>query len=114
MKIFEVTDLDQKDNNDLGFDLVDDVVVWMRNDAQFYRKELFPAMSKIADLHRAGKDIDRKKYLGPVIEKGINYYCATYDLGRSSEEVFTQTDRDEVLDKIFGEGLDDIKQGDYT
>jgi len=41
MKIFEVTEIDQKDDKDLGYDLVDDTSVWMRNDPQFYRKELF-------------------------------------------------------------------------
>ena len=114
VKIYEVTDIDQKDNKELGFDLIDDTSVWMRNDPQFYRKELFPAMSRIADLHRAGKDVNRKKYLGPVVEKGINRYCAEYDLAGSPEEVFSQADRDALLDKLFSEGMDEIKQGDYT
>jgi hypothetical protein len=113
VKIYEVTEIDQKNDKDLGYDLVDDTSVWMRNDPQFYRKELFPAMSRIADLHRAGKDIDRKKHLGPVVEKGINRYCAEYDLGHSPEDVFSQADRDALLDKLFGEGMDEIKQGDY-
>jgi hypothetical protein len=114
MKIFEVTDIEQKDDPDLGYDLVDDNSVWMRNDPQFYRKELFPAMTKIADMHRSGKEIDRHKCLGDLVEKGINRYCAEYDLGASPEQVFTQSNRDELIDKIFGECMDEIKEGDYT
>jgi|TARA_B110000977_G_C10879601_1_gene416936 hypothetical protein len=114
MKIFEVTDIAQDPrDSDLGFDLVDDTSVWMRNDPQFYRKELFPAMTKIADMHRSGKSIDRQKCLGDLVEKGINRYCAKYDLGSSPEQVFTQTNRESLIDKIFGECMDEIKQGDY-
>jgi hypothetical protein len=40
VKIYEVTDFEQKNNDELGFDLVDDTSVWMRNDPEFYRKEL--------------------------------------------------------------------------
>lgn len=111
VKIYEVTEV--KENDDLDFDLVDDTSVWMRNDPQFYRKEFFPVMSKIADMHRDGKDIDHRKHLTPVVDKGIERYCAEYNLGHSSEEVFTQQDRDALIDKLFGECLEEIKGGDY-
>ena len=43
MKIFEVTEP--------NFDLIDDTSFYMRNDPEFYRKEYFPAMARIADMH---------------------------------------------------------------
>ena len=113
VKIYEVTDFEQKNNDELDFDLVDDTSVWMRNDPEFYRKEYFPVMSRIADLKRDGKKIDRHKHLGPLIEKGINRYCAQYDLAGSPDEIFKQQDRDALIDKLFGEEMDGIKKGDY-
>ena len=113
VKIYEVTNIEEKNNDELGFDLVDDTSVWMRNDPQFYRKEYFPVISRIADMHRAGKKVDHRKHMGPMIEKGINQYCSNYDLGRSPEDVFSQQDRDALIDKLFGEEMEEIKKGNY-
>jgi|TARA_B110000240_G_scaffold126906_1_gene141231 hypothetical protein len=113
VKIYEVTEIDQKDNEELGFDLIDDASVWMRNDAQFYRKEFFPTMSKVADKHREGVAIDRHKLLGPMVEKGINRYCATYDLPGSPDQIVSQQDRHAIIDRLFSEEMDQIEKGDY-
>jgi hypothetical protein len=51
MKIFEVVEP--------NFDLVDDTSFYMRNDPMFYRKQYFPAMASMADMHSKGKKIDR-------------------------------------------------------
>ena len=112
MKIFEVTAVHE--NEELDFDLVDDTCAFMRNDTQFYRKQFFPVMSKIADMHTAGKKINHRDHMGPMIERGINEYCSKYDLGRSPEDVFTQTDRDALTDKLFSEEMEEIKKGEYT
>ena len=32
--------------DDLGYDVVEDVAIYMRNDPMFYRKHYFPAMTK--------------------------------------------------------------------
>ena len=111
VKIYEVTKV--QENEDLGFDLIDDTSVWMKNDPQFYRHDYYPAMRKIADMHRDGKKINHRKQLTPMITKGIDTYCSKYDLGASSEDVFTQEDRDTLIDKIFSECMDDVKNGDY-
>lgn len=101
------------EERDLPFDLVDDTSVFMRNDPQFYRKEYFPTISKVADLHRAGKIKNAKNTLKPMIDKGITSYCAKYNLAKTPEEVFKQEDRDALLDKLFSEEMDQIKNGDY-
>ena len=112
VRIVEVTEI-KDDDTDLGFDLVDDTSVFMRNDPHFYRKEYFPVMSRMADLFRAGKKIDHRKHMTPMVEKGINQYCAMYDLGHSPEDVFKQQDRDALIDKLFKEEMDEIKKGGY-
>tara|TARA_B110000977_G_C10706079_1_gene349325 strand:+ start:146 stop:487 length:342 start_codon:yes stop_codon:yes gene_type:complete len=111
VKIYEVTEV--QENEELDFDIVEDTCAFMRNDSQFYRKQFFPVMSKIAEMHRDGKKINHRKHMGPMIERGINEYCNKFDIARSPDEVFTQTDRDALIDKLFGEEMEQIKQGDY-
>ena len=98
---------------DVKFDLVDDASFFMRNDPTFYRKEYFPTVNKIAELHRSGKKFDHKKHLGPVVEKGINAYCSKFDLANSPDDVFNQEHRDAIIDKLFSEEMEEINKGEY-
>jgi len=99
--------------NKLNFDVVDDVCVYMRNDPTFYRKSFFPTMSKIADMHRAGKEINAQECMSEMIESGLNSYCKKYNVASVPDEVFTQDDRDRIIDKLFSEEMEQIKQGEY-
>jgi len=110
----QIKELDQlPDNNKFKFDVVDDAVVFMRNDPTFYRKHYFPAVSKLADIKRSGKNIDPMKHLMPTIEKGCDIYTRKYNLARSPEEVFTNEDRNSILEKIYSEEMDQIEKGEY-
>ena len=46
---------------DVGFDLVDDTCMHMRNDPDFYRREYFPTMAKVADMQREGNKDNPQK-----------------------------------------------------
>ena len=105
MKIFEVTEP--------NFDIVDDTSFYMRNDPEFYRKEYFPAMASIADMHSKGKDVDPRKCLGDMVDHGCTNYCKKYNLAKHPDELFTKEIRDSIIDKIFAEEIDEIKKGEY-
>ena len=111
MKIVEFANLGQEKFN---FDVVDDVCVFVRNDPMFYRKSFFPTMSKIADMHREGKEINAKECMSEMIEGALNSYCKKFDLARMPDEIFTQDDRDRIIDKLFSEEMEQIKKGDYA
>ena len=108
-----ITELHDRKENGLDYDIVDDTIVFMRNDPTFYRKHYFPAITKIADLHRAGKGIDPKKDLMPAIEAGCNEYIKKYKVSRSPEDVYSNEDRTNLLQKIYSEELDLIRKGEY-
>ena len=99
-------------NSNLNFDIVDDASFYMRNDPSFYRKEYFPCMAKMADKHSQGTKIDRTDIM-KMVERGIDAYVKKYNLGRSSDDVFKQPDRDALIDKLFSEEMEQIKHGDY-
>ena len=50
MRIVEFT---HPDNKELPFDVVEDAIVFMRNDPMFYRKQYYPTVTKLADMSRA-------------------------------------------------------------
>ena len=110
MKIVEFANLDKPK---FDFDVVDDVVVFMRNDPQFYRKSLFPAVSKIADMHRDGSKIDQNKCLGDVVERALESYCKKFNIADMPDQVFNNDDRQRIIDRIFSEEMEEIKKGEY-
>ena len=110
----KINEFSQNTDTKLPFDIVEDAIVFMRNDPQFYRKQYFPAIAKVADLHRAGKKVNADKALMPMIEKGCDSYVQKYNIGKFSDEVFTQDDRKNLLSRIFAEELNQIENGDYT
>jgi len=109
----KIEDVDKPFEQKFDFDVVEDAIIFMRNDPTFYRKSYFPTMCKMAEMNIAGKDIDAIKVLSPMVEKGVNQYCKTYNLGKTSDDVFTQPDRDALIDKIFSEEMEQINKGEY-
>ena len=105
VKVYEVTEL--------PFDKIDDVVVFMKNDPMFYRKQYFPTFAGLADMKREGSKDDPKATIMPMIEKGINHYWAKYNLGRSPDDVFNNNDRAAIFDRIYQEEMSQIEKGDY-
>lgn len=101
--------------NDKGlpYDVVEDTLCYMRNDPMFYRKHYYPTIAKLADHHRAGKKFDPASLLSPMIEKGCDAYCRKYNIARSPEEIFSNDDRNNILEKIQTEETEQINKGEY-
>ena len=109
----KVSELHQPSDTKVPYDLVDDTIVYMRNDPMFYRQHYFPAMTNLADMHRSGAKVNAKDHLLPMIEKGCDSYCSKYNVARSPEEIYTNEDRNNIMQKIYSEELDQIKKGEY-
>ncbi len=111
MRIDELT-VPQETN--LGFDVVDDVCVFMRNDPMFYRKSFFPAVSEMAEMMRSGKTLDKNKCLASMIENALGAYVKKYNLADMPDDVFNNDDRQKIIDQVFSEECEMIKNGEYT
>jgi hypothetical protein len=96
----------------LPFDVVDDVAIFMRNDPMFYRKSLFPAVMNMKDRHDAGKSCDANDCLGDCCDKGMETYCKKFDLG-SAKNIFKPEDKGLLVQKMYGEEMKMIKDGQY-
>tara|TARA_B110000503_G_scaffold31248_1_gene50459 strand:+ start:27 stop:356 length:330 start_codon:yes stop_codon:yes gene_type:complete len=99
-------------NDRLPFDVVDDVTIFMRNDPMFYRKQLFPAIMKMKDRHDAGKPCVAEDCLSEVCSRAMESYCSKFQLG-SMENVFKDEDKGLIINKVFGEEMKQIKDGQY-
>jgi hypothetical protein len=109
----KITDLANQSDTTLPYNVVEDVIVFMKNDPMFYRKHYFPAISTLADLHRAGKKVDANKNLMPMIKQGCDSYVKKYNIGNSVDEIFNNDDRLELLNRIYSEEIDEIEKGEY-
>lgn len=110
MRIDEFTNMQDKG---LPFDVVEDCMIFMKNDPMFYRKHYFPAISKMADTHRAGSKVDANKFLMPMIEQGCNSYVKKFNIARAVDEIFNNDDRQALLNQIYTEELAEIERGEY-
>ena len=110
MKLFEI---DAQLTKKIPWDLGEDAIVHMRNEPMFYRREYFPTMASIADKHRAGGEYNFKEMLRPMLEKGITSYCKQYRLAGMPDDIFAESDREGMLEKLFKEEMVQINQGEY-
>jgi hypothetical protein len=99
-------------DNDPGYDVVDDLVVFMKNDPQFYRRRLYPALVNVANHYRKKKKINRGA-LEPVVDQATQAYCKKFKILKDPDELFSDEDKQAVIDQIFSEEMDDIKGGEY-
>lgn len=98
----------------MPFDVEDDLVVFMRNDPEFYRKQFFPTMARISDLQKNKGGCNIRKQLMPMIEKGIVSYCKKFNLARHPDEIFHQQQRQGIADRIYEKERKCIDNGDYA
>ncbi|MBO01872.1 MAG: hypothetical protein CMG35_04460 [Candidatus Marinimicrobia bacterium] len=98
--------------DNLPYDVVDDLSIFMRNDPMFYRKRMYPCIMKMKDMHDGQKSIVPQQVLGPIVDEAMDKYCEKFKLG-SRDKIFKLQDRDEAINKIFGEEMKQIETGAY-
>ncbi len=114
MKITEFIDKqDPAEKPELGFNVVEDLHIHMKNDPMFYRKQYYPTIAGMQDNLKSGNPIDTKLAMLPMVKQGINHYCAKYNIPRKPEDLLQQEEIDSLVEKIYGEEMELIRQGDY-
>ena len=106
-------DLKKGQNEDIPFDVVDDLAIFMRNDPMFYRKTFFPAMADASDKLERGEAIDPAIIIKPVVDKGVKSYCGKYVKNKRAEDIFTDEDKKACVDKLCTEEMPNIEKGMY-
>jgi len=100
------------DDKGMDFDVRDDLVVYMRNDPSFYRRYYYPTMAKMSDIYKKKKKID-KSDLSTLIDRAIPMYMKKYKINRAPKDIFTDDDKNSIIEMIVAEEEDEIRNGEY-
>lgn len=98
MKIFELYNPNIKRGD---FDLSDDLIFFMRNDPQFYRKDYHPFLQKFNRHCDAGRSVSPKAFI-PIVKHAFECYKNSFPV-EGMEEQLSNNDLREVCEKLQGE-----------
>jgi hypothetical protein len=110
MKINEFTNMDTSAS--LDFDVVDDVMVFMKNNPKFYRRDYFPTMVELQKQVRNGEKVSPKNCLGPMIEKACESYCDRFKV-KTKDTLLSDDDKNALVARIFDEEIENLRNGEY-
>jgi hypothetical protein len=102
MKIFELFSSDNK-NNKIDFDLADDVIYFMNNDPNFYRKQYFPFLTKFQNHCDQGKQVSPKAFL-PIVKRASEEYQKRFPI-QGIEEAINDGQLQEICEKLHSQEL---------
>ena len=91
--------------------LDDDIVFFMNDDDDFYRRHYYPMVLKIK-AERNVPNFNYKKVIAPVLNKGMNRYCRTFDQ-IETDKVKEFVNTTDLMKKIYDTECKNIEQGRY-
>lgn len=97
----------------LPYDVADDIKIFMRNDPMFYRKQLFPAIQDMKKCHNAGTEYNPHQSLLPIVDSAIKQYCSKFKLPMRPNELLDKEEKETLLSSLFAEEMTNIKKGEY-
>lgn len=97
MKIFELfgNELDSK----IDFDLQDDILCFMHNDPEFYRKEYYPIHRKVIRILDSEREIDPIAFK-PLVKKAYMHYKIKFPT-EGLEEELSDNELEELCEKLL-------------
>jgi hypothetical protein len=103
----------QTDENVLPFNVVEDVMIFMRNNPSFYRRQFYPTMLQFKRRIDKKQKINPVKLFAPMIKRAVYDYCKEYDVGKRPEELLNKDEFKEIIQKLYDEELTNIREGHY-
>jgi len=104
MKINEF--FNQKQDQELNFNVPEDVYTYMVNDPAFYRKHYYPAILRLP------KEGNAKSIL-PVIDKACNQYVRKYNIPKEGMQLLTAEEKNDMARQIYAKEMKRHKKGKY-
>lgn len=103
---------DLKIGEQLPYDIVEDLKIYMTHDNDFYRKHLFPRMSEVqAAVNKGGKY--NKKMLLPVVDEAIVQYLKKFNIKKRPEDFMDQGQKMECISSILKDEMENFRKGSY-
>tara|TARA_R110000868_G_scaffold271382_1_gene530794 strand:- start:1093 stop:1689 length:597 start_codon:yes stop_codon:yes gene_type:complete len=116
MKINEFFDQDNmqelKIGDQLPYNVVEDLCIYMRNNPNFYRKHLYPEMINVQEAVKGGGKYNKKNMLS-VVERAIEMYVTEYDIPKRPEDLLTDGEKMECISTLLKNEVESLRTGDY-
>jgi hypothetical protein len=110
MKIFELFNPEKIKKED--FDLKDDLIFYMNNQPEFYRKHYFPTMCRFKECYDKNIKVNPAAF-GKLVEKAYKMYYQEFpvkDLNENlGKDIF-----EEICAEIHSMELENVKKGQYN
>jgi hypothetical protein len=97
--------------SEIDFDLVDDLLHYLHNNDEVYRRHLHPTILKCKDKIKDGKDVSFKMFK-PTIEKAYKCYLTDYPIRELPDDIDIKICK-KVCKQLFKDVSDNIKDGTY-
>lgn len=109
MRIDELFNPEQYKKED--FDIKDDLIFYMNNQPEFYRKQYYPTMCKFKECYDKDISINPRAF-GKLVERAYNLYLKEFPV-KGLNETLDKDIFEEVCAEIHKMELENIKQGHY-
>jgi hypothetical protein len=103
---------DLKVGDQLPFDVIEDLNVFMKNDPMFYRQQTYPAMCAVQKAVQNGGKYNKKE-LFPMIDKAIESYCAEFKIPKRPADLLNDSEKMECVTRLLRGEIENFRNGDY-
>jgi len=97
--------------NELGYDLKDDLTFFMNNDPEFYRKSYFPTMLKFKKYCKEGKKIQPKAFR-KLVNDAYDIYKSKFQVEGLMDELEEET-CESICEYILEIETKNVEEGQY-
>jgi hypothetical protein len=100
-----------EEGNEINYDLVDDLVFFLNNDDNVYRRCLLPAVHKFIDARKEKTEV-KYTIFKSAVEKGYKLYIKEYPIRELPDDIDKKVWK-EVCKKLYEEVSKDLEDGTY-
>lgn len=111
MRIKQITETDHEEKQD-EFDLMEDLLIFMRNEPVFYRKKYYPMIMQMRSCAKKQTQFDKNRSILPIVKSAYGEYCKKYRINPKNHQ-YTKTNVRGLLNRIYTEEMQNINRGEY-
>ena len=87
------------------YDVPSDLLIFMRNDPMFYRKNFFPAVEKYRENKKDTSMLEK------MCETGLIEYCKKFNIENTKDELLGDGDMKSLVQQIITDEMEDLEEG---
>ena len=87
------------------YDVPSDLLIFMRNDPMFYRKNFFPAEEQHKENTKDTTPLEN------MVKRGLGSYCKKFKIENSKDELMGEGDIIDLVRTIIADEMEDLNEG---